>query len=122
MESEAERAAFYQAHRDDPDVWEQPKRPRRRPGPPKKLSDTITVRFSVEETDLIRREAERTDSNYSEVIRKAVRALAQPAGSQIGTFTSLFSAGTIAPGRPSDLELEGSETLVSSTGSLAHIK
>lgn len=106
MESEAERAAFYQAHKDDPDVWEKIERPKRR-GPKKRLSSTITVRFSQDETDLIRREAERTDSNYSEVVRRAVRALGQPWHADPGTTTNLFFAGPPSSAQEFEFEQEG---------------
>ncbi len=116
MESEADRAAFYQAHKDDPEVWDEPERVKRRPGPPKRLSDTITVRFSSEETDLIRREARRTESNYSEVIRQAVRRLEQPWTAEI-TMRNLFmhfGPPTSGPPIPADFVLDG--PVVSRTG------
>ncbi len=77
MENERERAAFYQAHKDDEDVWEEVEPPKPRKGRPSKgLKATITVRFTEEEADIIRREAQATGATYSEVVRNAIRAKA----------------------------------------------
>lgn len=117
MESEAERAAFYQAHKDDPDVWGELERPARR-GPKKRLTATITVRFSPDESDLIRREAERTGSNYSEVVRRAVRALAGPVNAQVGNRTEIFTAGP--PQRTQTFEFRTSAfPVTTSTGEMS---
>src|SRR5437016_2523157 len=64
-------------------------------------------RFSPEETDLIRRVAERTDSTYSEVVRRAVRALGQPWHAEAGTTTNLFVAGPAEPNQGLKLEQDG---------------
>src|SRR5207302_6739742 len=79
-QSEQEWANFYQTHKDDPDIWGDPepapsKRPRGRPGQGR--SAMITVRFTPEEAAIIRREAEATETTYSEVIRRAIRLLAE---------------------------------------------
>ena len=77
MDNEQERAAFYQAHKDDEDMWEDVEPPKRRKGRPSKgLKATITVRFTEEEADIIRAEAQATGATYSEVIRNAIRAKA----------------------------------------------
>ena len=106
MESDAERAAFYQAHKHDPEGWAELERPKRR-GREKRLISTITVRFSPEETDLIRREAERTNSTYSEVVRRAVHALGQPWHAEAGTTTNLFVAGPAEANQGLRLESDG---------------
>lgn len=70
-------AAFYQAHKDDTELWGEPEEPattKRRAG----LSATITVRFSAEEAEAIRRMAQEAKLTYSDVVRRAVRALTQP--------------------------------------------
>ena len=77
--TEQEWADFYQAHKEDPDMWGDPepgpiKRPRGRPTPGR--SAVITVRFNPEEATIIRREAEATEASYSDVIRRAVHLLA----------------------------------------------
>ncbi len=77
MSSERERATYYREHKDDPDMWgegETFEAPRRR----KALSATITVRFSPEEADAIRRIAQSAGQSYSDVVREAVKAYTQP--------------------------------------------
>ena len=75
MKSEQERAAFYKAQKDDEDVWEEVEPSKPRMGRPSKgLKATITVRFTEEEADVIRAEAQATGATYSEVVRNAVRA------------------------------------------------
>jgi hypothetical protein len=66
------KAAFYQQHKDDPEIWGEPEEdapPARRGG----LSATITVRFSPEEVSEIRELAQELDVPYSEIVRRAVR-------------------------------------------------
>lgn len=103
---EQERAAFYQAHKDDPNIWGEAERrdkPRRR----RRLSATITVRFSPEEADLIRRMAEARDVSYSDIIREAVKAYAEPRRPiEHSVMTQDYSARTIVSvGRP-DITLD----------------
>src|SRR5205085_12639200 len=79
-QTEQEWADFYQAHKDDPDIWGDPepaplKRPRGRPSQGR--SAVITVRFTPEEAAIIRREAEAMEVTYSEVIRRAIQRLAE---------------------------------------------
>lgn len=76
--TEQELADFYQAHKDDPDLWgEMEKPPRRARGRPSRgLSAIITVRFTPKEAAIIRREAETTGATYSDIIRNAIRARA----------------------------------------------
>jgi hypothetical protein len=72
MSKERDKAAFYQQHKDDPEVWGEPEvdAPVARRG---RLSATITVRFSPEEASAIREAAQELDVSYSEIVRRAVR-------------------------------------------------
>ncbi len=72
MIEEKDWAAYYQQHKDDPEIWGEPEEdapPARRGG----LSATITVRFSPEEASDIRALAQEFDVPYSEIVRRAVR-------------------------------------------------
>jgi hypothetical protein len=72
VSKERSRAAFYQQHKDDPEIWGEPEEdvpPTRRGG----LSATITVRFSPEEASAMRGLAQELDVSYSEIVRRAVR-------------------------------------------------
>ena len=72
MSGERDRAAFYQQHKDDPEVWGEPEESAsqtRRGG----LSATITVRFSPDEASAIRGLAQEFGVPYSEIVRRAVR-------------------------------------------------
>jgi hypothetical protein len=78
--SEAEWAAYFQAHKDDPDWLEQwdfeqsvPPRPRGRPS--QGLDIQLAVRFTPEDAAILRAVAEQTGQTYSEIVRQAVRAL-----------------------------------------------
>ena len=69
--------AFYHEHKDDPDIWGEPEeRPqtKHRRG----LGATITVRFSVEEAEAIRRMAKAAGATYSDIVRQAVQSYTQP--------------------------------------------
>jgi len=72
MSEERDKAAFYQQHKDDPEVWGEPEEnaPSTRRGG---LSATITVRFSPEEASAIRGLAQELAVPYSEIVRRAVR-------------------------------------------------
>jgi hypothetical protein len=72
MSEERDKVAFYQQHKDDPDVWgerEEDTPVVRRGG----LSATITVRFSPEDASAIRDLAQELNISYSEIVRRAVR-------------------------------------------------
>jgi hypothetical protein len=74
MSEERDKAAFYQQHKDDPEVWGEREADTpvvRRGG----LSATITVRFSPEEASAIRGLAQELNISYSEIVRRAVRKL-----------------------------------------------
>lgn len=90
--NEQERAAFYQAHKDDPTIWGDAKE-RDKPHRRKSLSATITVRFSAEEADLIRRMAEERSASYSDIIREAIKAYAEPSHPIIGGSLSQEYSG-----------------------------
>jgi hypothetical protein len=78
MGRKGDAAAYYEAHKDDPDLWEEvptpPPAERRRKG----LAATITVRFSVEEAEAIRRVAQERALSYSQVVREAVARFTRP--------------------------------------------
>ncbi len=77
-QTEQEWAAYYQAHKDDPDLWSEPvpAPPRRRGRPSRGLEARITVRFTREELALIDRIAAAEGKSYVDVIRHAVHAYA----------------------------------------------
>ena len=72
--TEQEWADYYQAHKDDPDLWGEPvpapKRSRGRPS--RNMGARISVRFTPEEMEGIRAISEKEDLTYSEVVRRAV--------------------------------------------------
>ena len=78
--TEAEQAAYFQAHKDDEDQWEDLSAPieskRRRKS--RDLSAVITVRFTPEEAELVRHESKRLGLPYSEIVRRAVQHLVRP--------------------------------------------
>src|SRR3712207_1308549 len=72
MSEEKDWAAFYEQHKDDPEMWGDPEDDG--PSIPKGgLSATITVRFSPEEASAIRGLAKELGVSYSEIVRTAVR-------------------------------------------------
>jgi hypothetical protein len=74
--NEAELAAYYEQHKDDPDPWEEVEH-----GPvtaKEGLGATITVRFSASEAAAIRAMAQRRRMTYSQLIRAAVQELLTP--------------------------------------------
>lgn len=73
--SESEKAAFYKAHKDDPDVWsdETERTPERSP-----LGASITIRISPEDAHLLKEAARRTGLRYSEIVREAVAQYVRP--------------------------------------------
>jgi len=104
MTRETPDPAFYAAHKDDPELWGEPEEP---PQPPRRanLAATITVRFTPEEADAIRRLAREAGLTYSEVVRKAVQAFTQP------RYT--MQHGTIYPPfpQPSDIRREAEQVV-----------
>lgn len=76
MSGERERAALYEADKDNPDLWgEAVEAPRQRSRTP--LPVRITVDFTAEEAEHIRRAAKASGLTYSEVVRKAVKSFAR---------------------------------------------
>src|SRR6476469_7235149 len=72
-----EEATHFEAHRNDPGEWGDPVEA---PvvAPRNGLAISITVRFSPQEADAIRRTADMEGKNYSEVVRTAVRRYTRP--------------------------------------------
>jgi hypothetical protein len=75
--SESERAAFYQEHKDDPDVWGEDE-PIETETSSRQLGSTITVRLSADDADLLRQAAKDLDVSYSGVVRQALEAYLRP--------------------------------------------
>jgi hypothetical protein len=72
-----ERAAYYEQHKDDEDLWGdtlEPPEPQTR----RALRATVTVRLTAEESRLVREQAKRLGQTYSDVIRAAIRQVLQP--------------------------------------------
>ena len=77
MSEERDWAAFYEQHKDNPEIWGEPEEgtpPARGQG----LSATITVRFPPEEAAKIRDLAKVLGVSYSDIVRTAVRAFIYP--------------------------------------------
>lgn len=73
--NEQEKAAFYEAHKDDPAIWGEADE-RDAPRANKTLSTTITVRFPPNEAENIRHMAQTWRLSYSDIVREAVRLFA----------------------------------------------
>jgi len=71
MNDEAARAQYYQAHKDDEDEWGEPEQPPKSSKPKRRLASMISVRFSPQETKMIRRAAEAAGESVSQFVRKA---------------------------------------------------
>lgn len=84
--NEQERADFYQAHKDDPEVWGDAEQ---RDSPIKKrLSATITVRLSSDEAEALSQRAQAGGRSYGEVVRDALKDYLFPKNVLTGhTFT-----------------------------------
>jgi hypothetical protein len=79
-QTEQEWADFYQAHKHDTEIWGEPEPApvAHSPGRPgSKRGALITIRLTPDEAAIIRREAEETEATYSDVIRNAIRLLAE---------------------------------------------
>lgn len=92
-EAENVRAAYYQAHRDDPAVWDEPTRREVayhhrgeiKEGSavavePKRLDTVYSVRFTPEDAAALREAAERRGVTVSDLLRAAARGYTQPSG------------------------------------------
>lgn len=78
MNDEQELARYYEAHKDDEDLWGEPEAA---PTPPRSrgaLGATVTVRFSAEDVEAIRARAKIAQATYSEVVREAVSYFLHP--------------------------------------------
>lgn len=97
MEAKTDRAAFYEAHQDDDDLWGEPE-PAPAEGQVSRVgrTATITVRFSAEEAQTIREIARERHATYSEVVREAVASYARR-GPRTETKVRLFSTGDTPP-------------------------
>ncbi len=80
--TEEERAAFYYEHRDDETIWGDLEPAPKRRGPKKQFGVMLTVRFTTEEAELLNQEQLRTGNTYSEIVRRLVHTLAEPAPDQ----------------------------------------
>ncbi len=78
MEDEQDLARYYQAHKDDEDLWDEPEATAAPPRARGTLGATVTVRFSAEEAEAIRARAKITGATYSEVVRAAVSYFLHP--------------------------------------------
>ncbi|MFE9604768.1 plasmid mobilization protein [Streptomyces hokutonensis] len=77
MSDEQERAAYYEAHKDDEGEWGEPEAPAQ---PRRRLASMISVRLAPEESQLVRDAAERAGVSVSAFIRSAALAAAAGAG------------------------------------------
>lgn len=78
MGTEEEVAAFYQAQKDDPEVWGDVVAPPSEAPRRRELSATITIRLNPEEAALIRKLAKDRGKSYSDIVRAAVDAVLYP--------------------------------------------
>ncbi len=93
----AEEAAFFQAHKDDPEDTSESEAPPTGPRPVESqgLSVTVTVRFSPHDAAALRETARVLKRSYSEIIREAVRQYARPAIHITPTTTTIEVNQTI---------------------------
>jgi hypothetical protein len=87
-------ADFYQAHKDDPNVWGEPEGVRGQKPERRRLNAMVSVRFAPEEEDALRAEAERRGVSLSSLVRQTV--LRELAPSAIISITDLHGPGTEA--------------------------
>jgi Family of unknown function (DUF6290) len=78
MNDEEARAQYYQAHKDDEDEWGEPEQPPKSSKPKRRLASMISVRFSPEETKIVRRAAEAAGESVSQFVRKAALRRGRP--------------------------------------------
>lgn len=103
MDEQKELAKFFHDHRGDPDEWEVDEgEPEGNPQPRRAygvgLTATVTVRFSPEDTEAMRRVAKENGLTYSGLVREAVRAYTKPMVSPLAT-SATFSLSP-HPGAP----------------------
>jgi hypothetical protein len=96
---------FYQAHKDDPEVWGEPEGVRGQKPERRRLNAMVSVRLTPDEEDALRAEAEKRGVSLSALVRQTIlRELAPPATVSIidiyGTFTQ--AARSLPETHPSD--------------------
>ncbi len=79
MKSEQELAAYYQRHKDDPDLWEEDDGPEPDRAP-KMIGLYIAVDFELEEAADINRVAEKSGLTYTQLVRRAVLSFVRKGG------------------------------------------
>lgn len=72
-----EEAAYYDAHRNDPNEWGDPVEAPIA-APKDGLAISVTVRFAPQDAEAIRRTAQRESKTYSDVVRTAVQRYTKP--------------------------------------------
>lgn len=65
-------AEFYQAHKDDPDVWDEPEGVRGQKPESRRLKAMVSIRLTPEEEDALRAEAERRGVSLSGFVRERI--------------------------------------------------
>jgi len=102
-----EDADFYQAHKDDPDVWGQAEGVRGQQPERRRLNAMVSVRLAPDEEDALRTEAERRGVSLSALIRQTMmRELAPPA-----TMLLMQGHGTATEAAKSAPEMRPSENI-----------
>lgn len=71
-----EKADYYKAHKDDPEVWGDAEGTETESS--HRLGSTVTVRLSDEDTQILREMAKKLQLTYSEVLRNALRQFYRP--------------------------------------------
>lgn len=93
-DEDVERATYYEAHRNDPDEWDEAEAPR----PRRRLASMISVRLSPKEAAVIRQAAERDGVSVSAFLRSAAltAALRPTVGGETGlnAMVARFAAST----------------------------
>lgn len=68
----AKDAEFYQAHKDDPDVWGDPEGLRGQKPERRRLNAMVSIRLTPEEEDSLRSEADRRGISLSALVREMI--------------------------------------------------
>jgi hypothetical protein len=111
-------ADYYQAHKDDPEEWGEPKpveKPRKR-----RLAAMISVRFTPEEEDEIRQAAQSKGESVSQFIRETAlqqarsssrKAPAVPISALSSTSTGSFGGTSRTPAGNAAIQVPGGPLL-----------